>query len=67
MQEQVDVARAELTEKWDTCTQEILEKLKVQELRMQEIEMDHVKVTEFMKKFSEFQIKVNGVIRLLDH
>ena len=33
---------------------------------MQDIEMDHVKVTEFMKKFSEFQIKVNGVIRVLD-
>ena len=66
MQEQVDVARAEMSEKWDTCTQEILEKLKVQEVRMQDIEMDHVKVTEFMKKFSEFQIKVNGVIRVLD-
>lgn len=31
-----------MTEKWEECTKEILEKLEVTENRMQEIEMRHI-------------------------
>lgn len=30
---------------------------------MQDIELDHRTVRDFMKKFTEFQVKVNAVIR----
>ena len=43
-----------MTEKWDTCTNQILRKLAIQESRMQSIEMNHMKVEDFMKKFTEF-------------
>lgn len=62
----IDAAKAQMNEKWESCTSEILEKLEVQELRFQKIEMDHLKVEEFMKKFTTFQVKVNEVCRQLD-
>lgn len=56
--QQIDNHRVEMKSEWHICTQEILDKLEVQENRMQEIEIRHLAVLEFQKKFSEFQIKV---------
>ena len=55
-----------MSEKWETCTKEILEKLEVSEDRMQDIEMRHLDVINFAKKFTGFQQKVDSVIRQLD-
>lgn len=55
-----------MTAKWEQCTQEILEKLEVQEIRMQEIEMQHLKLLEFQKKFIEFQTKVAEMMRKIE-
>ena len=63
---QVEAYRAQMTEKWEKCTEEILEKLEVSETRMQDIEVQHLKVQEFAKKFTEFQVKVENVTRQLD-
>ena len=60
---QIDKHREEMIAKWAQCTEEIMEKLKVQELRMQEIEMAHLKVMEFMKQFVEFKVTVSTCMR----
>ena len=64
--QQIDKHRIEMKSEWNICTEEILDKLQVQENRMQDIEIRHLAVLEFQKKFSEFQIKVFEVIELLD-
>ena len=51
---------------WEICTKEILDKLEVQENRMQEIEVRHLAIKEFQKKFTEFQVKVYDVVHKLD-
>ena len=40
-----------------------MDKLKVQEIRMQEIEIAHFKVMEFQKQFVEFKITVATCMR----
>ena len=51
---QIDVHREEIAQKWEECTKEILKKLEVTENRMQEIEIRHLQVVDFTKKFTEF-------------
>jgi len=47
MQAQIDTFKEDITKKWDECTALILEKLEVTELRMQNIEMAHIEVSDF--------------------
>ena len=60
---QIDNHKEEMIAKWTQCSEEILDKLKVQELRMQEIEMAHLKVMEFQKQFVDFKITVATCMR----
>ena len=56
-----------MTKKWDECTALILEKLKVQENRMQDIEVSYLSIRDFEKKFKGFQQKVADVIRNVEN
>ena len=57
MQLAVDTAKGQMSELWTKCTEEIMDKLEVQEMRMQQIEMRHMKLIDFEKRFVEFQKK----------
>lgn len=56
-----------MTAKWDECVKNILDKLEVSEERMQNIEMDHLRVMDFEKKFIFFEKKFNQMTKLLDN
>ena len=56
-----------MTEKWDECASEILEKLEVKERRMQNIEIKHTDILAFEKNFIEFQKKFNQTSQKLEN
>ena len=56
-----------MTKHWDVCTKNILDKLEVTEERMQTIEIDHLRVMDFEKKFKLFEKKFNQMTKLLDN
>ena len=47
IQHQIDAARSSMTKHWDTCSNMLIEKLNVNELRMQNIEVKHRQLMKF--------------------
>lgn len=64
---QVDTFKKEMVTEWQKQSNLILEKLEVQELRMQEIEIRHLDILAFQKKFTEFQIKFAETLNVMEN